>query len=81
MRTSVRLSSSRERNGCLCITVDSCDVLRVRRAIVQSGLHPIGIVKAAPIAGGTRVRMLIALDPQLIRPVEEAIAKALAPRE
>jgi hypothetical protein len=79
MRTSVRLSASRERNGSLCVTVDSSQVLLVRRAIVRSGLHPIGIVKAVPIAGGTRVRMLIALAPHLIRPVEEAIARALAP--
>jgi hypothetical protein len=78
MQSGVRFSRSRERSGCLSITVDSCDVLRVRRAIVQSGVHPIAIVKAAPLAGGTRVRMLIALPAQHIGPVQEAIARECA---
>jgi len=77
MRTSVRLTPSRELNGSLCITVDSSQLLHVRRAIVQSGCHPVGIVRAVPIAGGTRIRMLIALPLQLLEPVRTAIERAL----
>jgi hypothetical protein len=77
MQTSVRLTRCRDFGGSLSITVDSSQVLQVRRAIVQSGCHPIGIVKAVPLAGGTRVRMLIALRPELVQPVRDAIEHAL----
>jgi hypothetical protein len=78
MSSILRLTPSRELHGSLSVTVDSSHVLHVRRAIVQSGCRPVGIVKAIPLAGGTRVRMLIALAPELVRPVGEAIKRALA---
>jgi hypothetical protein len=61
--------------------MDTSQLLHVRRAIVQSGCHPVGIVKAVPIAGGTRIRMLIALPLRLLEPVREAIERALAEQE
>jgi len=81
MRTTVRLTPSRELNGSLSVTVDSSQVLHVRRAIVQSGCHPVGIVKATPIAGGTRIRMLIALPLRFLEPVREAIERVLREQE
>jgi hypothetical protein len=75
----LHVTPSRERHGSLSVTVDSSQVLLVRRAIVQSGCRPVGIVKAVPLAGGTRVRMLIALAPGLAGPVGEAIQRALEP--
>ena len=77
MESIAHITPSRERHGSLSVTVDSSQVLQVRRAIVQSGCRPVGIVKAVPIAGGTRVRMLIALAPGLAGPVGEAIERAL----
>ncbi len=77
MHSPAHVTPSRELHGSLCVTVDSTQVLQVRRAIVQTGCHPIGIVKAVPLAGGTRVRLLIALPPELVRPVGEAVARAL----
>ena len=77
MASTLRLTPSRELHGSLSVTVESSQVLQVRRAIVQSGCHPVGIVKAVPLAGGTRVRMLIALAPELVRPVGEAIQRAV----
>ncbi len=78
MQSSLHITPSRERHGSLSVTVDSSQVLQVRRAIVQSGCKPVGIVKAVPLAGGSRVRMLIALAPELARPVGEAIERALS---
>ena len=74
---SVRLSCNRDRDGMLYVTVPSRDVLRVRRAVVSAGCHPIGIVKAAPIANGTRVRMVIAVPAALLREVEESVMREL----
>ncbi len=79
MSSTLRLTPSRELHGSLCVTVASSQVLQVRRAIVQSGCRPVGIVKAIPLAGGSRVRMLIALRPEFVRPVGEAIERALQP--
>jgi hypothetical protein len=75
-----RICKSREIDGSLCVTVDTSQLLRVRRAIVQCGCKPIGIVKAVPLAGGTRVRMLIALRPEFVAQVMDAIARAVEDR-
>jgi hypothetical protein len=77
MSSVLRLTPSRELHGSLSVTVDTSQVLRVRRAIIQSRCHPVGIVRAVPLAGGTRVRMLIALRPELIPAVSEAIERAI----
>jgi hypothetical protein len=77
MPSPLRVTHSRERDGSLSVTVNSSAVLKVRRAIVRSGCHPVGIVKAVPIAGGTRVRLLIASRRELIPRVTEAIARAI----
>jgi hypothetical protein len=72
-----RIAKSREIDGSICVTVDTSQLLRVRRAIIQSGCRPVGIVKAAPIAAGTRVRLLIALRPDFVAPVMEAITREM----
>jgi hypothetical protein len=74
---SYRLTRSRELDGSLSVTVDASQLLRVRRAIVQCPCKPVGIVKAVPLACGTRVRLLIALRPEFVAPVTEAINRAL----
>jgi hypothetical protein len=69
---SFRLTPSRELGGSLSVTVESRQVLRVRRAIIRSGCPHVGIVRATPIAG-TRVRLLIALNPGDLHTVMDAI--------
>jgi hypothetical protein len=69
---SFRLTPSRELGGSLSVTVESRQILRVRRAIIRSGCPHVGIVRATPIAG-TRVRLLIALDPEDLHTVMDAI--------
>ncbi|HUL96185.1 MAG TPA: hypothetical protein VLT89_09255 [Usitatibacter sp.] len=68
-----RVCKARDLDGSLCVTVESSQLLQVRRAIVKSGCAPIGIVKAAPLAGGTKVRLLIALRPEFVQPVMDSI--------
>lgn len=80
MSSTLCVTSSRELDGSLSVTVDSSQVLRVRRAIVQSGCRPVGIVRAVPLACGTRVRLLIALRREFIPRVSEAIAAAIEPQ-
>ncbi len=72
-----RICKSRDLDGSLSITVETSQLLNVRRAIIQSGCKPVGIVKAAPLAGGTRVRLLIALRPEFVDRVMESITRAV----
>jgi hypothetical protein len=76
-----RICRSRELDGSLSVTVETSQLLRVRQAIVQSGCKPVGIVKAAPIAGGTRVRLLIALRPEFVQAVMDAIMRCVGAGE
>jgi hypothetical protein len=61
--------------------VESSQLLKVRRAIVKSGCTPIGIVKAVPLAGGTKVRLLIALRPEFLQPVMDSIMRCVGAGE
>jgi hypothetical protein len=72
-----RICKSREFDGSLCVTVETSQLLRVRRAIGQSGCKPVGIVKAAPLACGTRVRLVIALRQEHLDRVMRAITQAV----
>ena len=71
--STFRICKTRELDGSLSVTVESSQLLKVRRAIVQCGCEPVGIVKAVPLAGGTKVRLLIALRPEFVHPVMDAI--------
>jgi hypothetical protein len=75
--TSYRISRSRELNGSLCVTVDTSQLLRVRRAIVQCGCEHVGIVKVMRLACGTRVRLVIALEQGSVATVTKAITDAV----
>ena len=75
---SYRISKSREIGGSLSVTVDASQLLHVRRAIVQSGCRHVGIVKAVPLACGTRVRLLIAVTPDEVRPVMDSIMRTVS---
>lgn len=80
-RPTCRISRSRQRNGSILVTVDTKMLLRVRRAIVQSGREHIGIVKAESLSCGTRVRLLIALDQDHVHDVMDAIMRAVSSGE
>ena len=72
-----RISRARDLGGCLAVTVATSQLLYVRRAIVQSGCEDVGIVKATPLACGTRVRLLIAARPESFARVTESIRRVL----
>jgi hypothetical protein len=79
--TTFRICKTRELDGSLSVTVESSQLLRVRRAIVQSGCEPVGIVKAVPLAGGTKVRLLIALRPESVQRVMDSIMRSVSAGE
>lgn len=79
--STFRICKTRELDGSLSVTVESSQLLQVRRAIVQSGCKPIGIVKAVPLAGGTKVRLLIALRPEFVQPVMDSIMRCVGAGE
>jgi hypothetical protein len=79
--STFRICKTRDLDGSLSVTVESSQLLQVRRAIVKSGCAPVGIVKAVPLAGGTRVRLLIALRPESLQPVMDAIMRCVGAGE
>lgn len=74
---SCRISRARDLGGTLAVTVATARLLHVRRAIVQAGCEHVGIVKATPLACGTRVRLLIAAQPESFSRITESIHRAL----
>jgi hypothetical protein len=72
-----RISRARDLGGSLSVTVKTSHLLQVRRAIVQSGIERIGIVKAVPLACGTRVRLLVAVPPQSVEALMDFIMRAV----
>lgn len=79
--STFRICKSRELDGSLSVTVESSRLLKVRRAIVQCGCEPVGIVKAVPLAGGTKVRLLIALRPESVPRVMDSIMRSVGASE
>jgi hypothetical protein len=79
--TTLRICKTRDLDGSLSVTVESSLLLQVRRAIVKSGCTPVGIVKAVPLAGGTKVRLLIALRPEFVQPVMDSIMRCVGTGE
>src|ERR1700741_57623 len=71
--TPLRLTASPELGGSLQVTVESRHLLAVRRAIHRCGCKSLGIVRASRIAGGTRMRMLVALRLEDVARVRKAI--------
>ena len=72
-----RISKARDFDGSLSVTVESSQLLQVRRAILRSGCTPVGIVKATPLAGGTKVRLLISLRAEFVQPVMDSIMRCV----
>ena len=72
-----RISRARDLGGVLAVTVATSRLLHVRRAIVQAGCEHVGIVRATPLACGTRVRLLIAAQPESFPCIAESIHRAL----
>src|SRR5476649_2907995 len=79
--STYRICKTRELDGSLSVTVEISQLLQVRRAIVQCGCKPIGIVKAVPLAGGTKVRLLIALRPEFVATVMDSIMRSVGAGE
>jgi hypothetical protein len=79
--STYRIRQSREVDGSLSVTVETSQLLQVRRAIVQSGCTPVGIVRAVPLACGTKVRLLIAVRPEYVHKVMDSIMRTVAAGE
>jgi hypothetical protein len=78
---SCRITHGRDLGGCLAVTVDTARLLHLRKAIARCGAKDVGIVRATPLACGTRVRLLIAARPESFACVSEAIHRAFPDRD
>jgi hypothetical protein len=68
---------SGDQKGALSVTVESTDVLCVRRAIFQAGGESVGILKAAPIPHSTRVRVFISMRLGALESIMTAIMRSV----
>jgi hypothetical protein len=59
---SPHVSGDRQRTLSLPLVVDERDVLRVRRAVIQSAGGKVDIVRCVPIRKSTKVRLTIELQ-------------------
>jgi hypothetical protein len=72
-----RFAPAGEHKAVISVTVESSDVLRVRRAIFQAGGESIGILKAAPVPHSTRVRVFIDMKLAALESIMTAIMRSV----
>lgn len=77
IRPACSISRGRDLNGSLLVSVERSKLLRVRKALFHCGRAHVGIVRATPLAGGTRMRLVIAMDPESMSILEDAILSAV----
>jgi len=68
-----RFTSSGEQKAIISVTVESTDVLHVRRAIFQAGGESVGILKAAPVPHSSRVHVFIGIKLGVLESIMTAI--------
>lgn len=57
----------------LAVTVESADVLRVRRSIFDSAAGSVGILKATPVPHSSRVRLVIHARATAVQEITNAV--------
>ncbi len=75
--SALRLVGSGDHKAVISVTVESSDVLRVRRAIFQTGGGSVGILKTAPVPHSSRVRVFIGMKPGVLEPIMTAIMRSV----
>ena len=55
----LHLVDAHDQKAAISVTVESTEVLRVRKAIFQSGGKSVGILKVAPVPHSSRVRLFV----------------------
>jgi hypothetical protein len=55
----LHLVDAHDQKAALSVTVESTDVLRVRKAVFQSGGKSVGILKVTPVPHSSRVRLFV----------------------
>ncbi len=76
-QSTLHLVGSSEQKAALSITIESTDVLRVRRAIFQAGGGTVGILKAAPIPHSSKVRVFISMRLGALESIMTAIMRSV----
>jgi hypothetical protein len=56
-----RLAPEAEHKAVISVTVESADMLRVRKAIFQAGGEAVGILKTAPVPHSSQVRVFVGM--------------------
>jgi hypothetical protein len=65
----------------LILVVEERDILRVRKAVIQSGNEHIEILRCMPVRGASKVRMAITLDPSTLDDTVLRIMRAIGSGE
>jgi len=81
LQSTHRLAGSDDQKAVLSVTVESTDVLRVRRAVFQSGGKSVGILKAAPVPHSSKVRLFVGTQTGARESVMSAIMRSVGAGE
>lgn len=76
-QSTLRLVPSGEQKAVISVTVESIDVLRVRRAVFQSGGKSVGVLKVAPVPHSSRVRVFIGMKLGAVESIMTAIMRSV----
>ena len=76
-QSTLRLVPTGEHKAVISVTVESTDVLRVRRAIFQAGGESVGILKTASAPHSSKVRVFIGLKFTALESIMTAIMRSV----
>jgi hypothetical protein len=76
-RGTLHLVGAHAQSAVLCVTVESTDVLCVRRAAFQSGGGSVGILKVTPVPHSSKLRLSIGTKADAVELIMTAIMRAV----
>ncbi|HUO44487.1 MAG TPA: hypothetical protein VMT94_06185 [Burkholderiales bacterium] len=74
---ALRLVNGNEPKVVLSVTVESIDMLRVRRAAFQSIGGSVGVMKAAPVPHSSKVRLFVSAKADALDAIRDSIMRAV----
>ena len=73
----LHLVDAHDQKAALSVTVESTEVLRVRKAVFQSGGKSVGILKVTPVPHSSRVRLFVGTQANAVGLIMTAIMRAV----
>ncbi len=75
---TLHLVGAHDQQAALCVTVESTEVLCVRKAVFRSGGKSVGILRVAPVPHSSRVRLFVGTTANTVEMIMLAIMHAVS---